>query len=104
MSQTKLLLGLPSNRVTLLLGAVAMLALFLARTFLTPLLMRGKVPQATAEMATRLAPLVVVVCGTLAVVTLNLDITYGVAVVGQVSSASITRWRSVSIRRPTEMA
>jgi sulfate permease, SulP family len=86
MSQTKLLLGVPSNHVTLMLGAVAILALYLARTFLTPLLMRWTVPQAAAEMASRLAPLVVVVCGTLTVVAFDLDTTYGVAVVGQVQN------------------
>jgi SulP family sulfate permease len=103
MSQTRLLLGVQTqgastgeqwlsavaqlaqaNRVTLTLGAVAIVVLYLARTSLTPLLMRWKVPRSTAEMGTRLAPLVVVVCGTLAVVALNLDGTYGVAVVGQV--------------------
>jgi SulP family sulfate permease len=103
MSQTRLLLGVQTqgastgeqwlsavaqlaqaNRVTLTLGAAAIVVLYLARTSLTPLLMRWKVPRSTAEMGTRLAPLVVVVCGTLAVVALNLDGTYGVAVVGQV--------------------
>jgi sulfate permease, SulP family len=84
MSQTKLLIGTASNHVTLVLGTVAMLTLYLARTYLTSLLMRWTVPRAAAEMSTRLAPLVVVLGGTLTVVALNLDGTYGVAVVGQV--------------------
>ncbi len=105
MSQTKLLLGVSShgnstweqwisalaqltqaNRVTVILGAVALLTLYLARTLLTPLLMRLQLSRAAAEMTTRLAPLAVVVCGTLTAVAFNLDTTYGVAVVGQVQS------------------
>jgi len=75
-----------ANLTTLLLGGVGMGVLWLSRSVLARMLVHWGVVHTRAEMAARLAPLLVVVVSTLVVVALDLDLRYGVAVVGPVSS------------------
>lgn len=73
-----------ANLPTLMMGCVGVCVLLFCRLWLARLLAFTGVPRQRAEMAARLAPLLVVVLATLVVVTLNLDQHYGVAVVGHV--------------------
>ena len=73
-----------ANPTTVLLGALGMAVLLLARTTLARFLSLMGVPRPRAALTTRLVPLLVVVVATLLVLLLDLDRGYGVAVVGTV--------------------
>lgn len=73
-----------SNPATAVLGAVALVWLALSRYGLVRWATRLGVKKATAEVWTRVMPLVVLGAASIAVVALNLDGAHHVAVVGQV--------------------
>lgn len=75
-----------ANLATLLLGGAGMGVLWLSRSVLARMLEHWGVLRARAEMVARLTPLLVVVAATLVVMALDLDLQYGVAVVGPVKS------------------
>lgn len=82
-----LLAALPqTNLVTLAIGAAAIAFLVFARKALAPLLRRCRVAQRTADLAARLAPMLVVVVSTLVVAHWRLDTGAGVQIVGAVPS------------------
>lgn len=104
-SQAKLVIGVVANgenswtllQATLLqvphaslpttaLGLAAMAVLIFSRKWLAGLLTRAGVSARKAAFVVRLVPLLTVICGTLAVVFWDLDLVYGVAVVGTVKS------------------
>ncbi len=69
---------------TLALGLAALVALVVARKYLTRTLLRSGTPPALADRLTRLAPLVILLLGGLWVVFSDADRLHGVAVVGGV--------------------
>jgi SulP family sulfate permease len=80
-----LLSQLPASHLpTLLIGLAALLTLILARSGLAWLLLRIGIGAGGAALAVRLAPVLVVAAGTLAVIVFDLDRSRGVAVVGLV--------------------
>ena len=77
----------PHAKVTAaVLGLSAMAVLIFARKVLGPLLIRQGVSAKNSAFVVRLVPLLTVIAGTLAVVLGDLDLVYGVAVVGSVQS------------------
>lgn len=103
LSQFRFLLGIPAqgssswqvlaslvenfsrvNRVTLLIGGVALALLFASRWWLARGLVAVGIGTKRAAFAVRLMPLVVLIVATGLVAGLELDVTRGVAVVGQV--------------------
>ena len=106
-SQLKLLLGLHTEAgnswqslaalaqhlgqaqgATVLLAAPALGWLLVSRYLLVPLLVRKGVAAASAQVAARVMPLLVLLLATLVVAHFDLDRTAGVAVVGRVSAAA----------------
>jgi SulP family sulfate permease len=75
-----------ANPATLLISAAGIAVLLFSRIWLARILVLKGVPRPHADMAARMAPLMVVVITTLTVVALNLDQLYGVAVVGPIES------------------
>lgn len=87
-----LAIALPSalagaHPATALMGAVAVLALALARRYLGPLLRRLGLRPGAAEMGARLAPMCVVLVAIALTALMNLDQAAGVAVVGSLPSS-----------------
>lgn len=91
-SGLSLAIALPSalagaHPATALMGAVAVLALALARRYLGPLLRRLGLRPGAAEMGARLAPMCVVLVAIALTALMNLDQAAGVAVVGSLPSS-----------------
>jgi len=91
-SGLSLAIALPSalagaHPATALMGAVAVLALALARRYLGPLLRRLGLKPGAAEMGARLAPMCVVLVAIALTALMNLDQAAGVAVVGSLPSS-----------------
>lgn len=103
LSQMKFLLGIPAagttswqvlaalieniplaNRVTLAIGTIALVLLFASRRWLALGLIGLGIGTKQAGFAVRLMPLVVLIAATALVAGLHLDMTQGVAVVGEV--------------------
>lgn len=73
-----------ANPMTVLIGGVSMLLLYVSRRWLGSLLVRAGLPSSWAQHAVRLMPLAVVAAATVVVSAFGLDHSHGVAVVGRV--------------------
>ncbi len=72
------------NRASLLLGGTSLVLLVLARRYATPVLRRLGAGATAAEIGARLAPVVIVIAGTVVTAVASLDTHHGVAVVGAI--------------------
>ena len=88
------------NPYTFTLAGVSFMALFAARKWLAPLLLRVGVAKHVADAMVRVAPLLVLAVATFVVVILGLDRGQGVAVVGSLGGQALW-WEPVSMTTDT---
>jgi SulP family sulfate permease len=88
------------NPYTFTLAGVSFMALFAARKWLAPMLLRAGVAKRVADAMVRVAPLLVLAVATLVVVLFGLDLRQGVAVVGSLGGQALW-WEPVHITTDT---
>ncbi len=92
-----------ANATTSIIGVVALLFLFAARSYLGALLQACGLSASFANLMTRLAPMAVVIIATAIVASLRLDQSAAVAVVGHVPSGlpmpvvPVIEWQMISV-------